>query len=369
MKKVNTEISEQVKEENKAVRSYMLDMIVMLVAMAVVSIYTYGIRAFEIIILTLLTTVLTEALEYIIFLHKKPERLMDLSAVFTGLAIALAGPSSSPLWMAPVGGFFAIAIAKIPFGNARTTPFVPAAAGIAFLSVSYPEYMFTYPSLNIGSLKVPTDSVEFIAGDSLANMLSHSKSIGMTIINVFDVFVGRIPGPMGASCLLVMLGALIYMIIRKHPGVTTTVTFLATCSLMAVIFPRVLTGRTYSLLMELSAGLLFFAAIFFISDPVTSPKNQLGKVIYGFTAGVLTMLFRYFGSLESSVCFVVLIMNALSTLYEVWGQKLDDRVQKINLEKKSKPKKPKAKKKKKTIKETFEAEGNVSDEGGILDNE
>lgn len=359
---MRTENPEKLNTENRAVRSYMIDMVIMLSIVAVVAVYTYGTRAVQILLFTLVATLTTEAIGYALFMRKKPERLFDLSAVFTALAIALAVPSSSPLWMAPIGGIFAIAIAKLPFGNATSTPFVPAAAGIAFLSVSYPDLMFTYPSLSIGSLEAVTYGEGFISGTSLATMLDQSKSIGTTILNVLDIFVGRIPGPMGASCFILMLGTFIYMLIRRHSGFITTASFIAACSLMSVLFPRVLTGRTYSLLMELSAGLLFFAAVFFISDPVTSPKNQLGKVIYGASAGFVTMLFRYFGNVESAVCFVVLIANAISPLFDVWGQKLGDLIQEkskvsINSTKKLK------------MNNRFRTQGEVSDEGGILDHE
>lgn len=359
---MRTENPEKLNNENRAVRSYMIDMVIMLAIVAVVTVYTYGTRAIQILLLTLAATLLTEAIGYTVFMRKKPERLLDLSAVFTALAIALAVPSSSPLWMAPLGGVFAVAVAKLPFGNATTTPFVPAAAGIAFLSVSYPELMFTYPSLSIGSLESVTNGDGFVSGTSLAMMLEQSKSIGTTVLNVLDVFVGRIPGPMGASCFILMLGTFVYMFIRRHPGFITTASFIAACSVMSVLFPRVLTGRTYSLLMELSAGLLFFAAVFFISDPVTSPKNQLGKVLYGLAAGVTTMLFRYFGDMESSVCFVVLIANAVSPLFDTWGQRLGDLIQqksKVGFDKLNKTEKV----------NRFRVQDENSDEGGILDHE
>lgn len=359
---MRTENPEKLNNENRAVRSYMIDMVIMLVIVAVVAVYTYGARAVYILLLTLMATVGTEAIGYVLFMRKKPERLLDLSAVFTALAIALAVPSSSPLWMAPIGGVFAIAIAKLPFGNANSTPFVPAAAGIAFLAVSYPDLMFTYPSLSIGSLGAVTYGEGFIPGTSLAAMLEQSKSIGTTILNVLDVLVGRIPGPMGASCFILMLGTFMYLLIRRHSGFITTASFIAACSVMSVLFPRVLTGRTYSLLMELSAGLLFFAAVFFISDPVTSPKSQLGKVLYGAAAGFATMLFRYFGNVESAVCFVVLIANAVSPWFDIWGRELGDFIQSKSKATLNKPKKQKNNKRLRT-------EGGVSDEGGILDHE
>ncbi|NLL62896.1 MAG: RnfABCDGE type electron transport complex subunit D [Ruminococcaceae bacterium] len=377
---------EKLKSENSAVRSYMIDMIIMLLVISVVSIYTYGLRAAESIILSVLAAVAVEVISYTVFLRKNPERISDLSAVFTGLVIALALPSSAPLWLAPLGSVFAIAIAKIPFGNAITVPFVPAAVGLSFLTISYPEYVFTYPSLSIGSLSTAVTEPGFVAGTSLANMLSQSKSIGTNILNILDVFVGRVPGPIGASCFILMLGTLVYMIIRRQPGVITTVSFLAACSFMAVLFPRILTGRTYSLFMELSAGLLFFAAVFFVSDPATSPKSQIGKVLYGLTAGVITMLLRYFGTFEEGVCFAVLVVNALSAQFDDLGAKVMSKFQmnppKKTLNRNVKMKKirktRKARKTIKSIKEievvgTIKSEGIVGtpsiEEGGVLVNE
>lgn len=316
--------SEKITAENKVIRSYMIDMIIMLSVTVVVAVYTYGIRALESTLLSVFAAVATEAVSYLLFMHKKPERLTDLSAIFTGMAIALALPSSAPLFMAPLGSIVAIAVAKIPFGNAKSVPFVPAAVGLAFLTICYPDVVFKYPSLSVGDLGVSSMSEEFIQGTSLAHMLSQSKSIGTGVLYALDVFVGRVPGPMGASCLILMLGILVYMIIRRQPGLITTVSFIAACGVMAVLFPRVLTGRTYSLLMELSSGLLLYSAVFFISDPVTSPKNQVGKVLYGAVAGIITMLLRYFGAFEESVCFVVIMMNSVSTAFDKLGVRLSE---------------------------------------------
>ncbi|MDD6807175.1 MAG: RnfABCDGE type electron transport complex subunit D [Oscillospiraceae bacterium] len=359
---MKTANSEQLNMQNKAVRSFMVDMLIMLTVVSVVSVYTYGTRALWTIVLSVSAAVITEVLGYVIFLRSRPERITDLSAVFTGMAIALTVSSAAPLWLAPLGAVFAIAVAKLPFGNANTTPFVPAAAGIAFISVSFKDLMFTYPSLSIGSLEISSKSEGFIQGTSIAEMLMQSKSIGTNILNVLDVLVGRIPGPIGASCFLLMLATFVYMIIRKHPGTMTTASFIAVCCVMAVLFPRILTGRTYSLLMELSSGTLLFSAVFFISDPATSPKTQLGKVLYGFCAGVLTMLIRYFGALEDGACFAVLIMNAISGEFDGIAAKISQ---------------TKSSKRPRLKKSNVNREGtslpnnpiDTSKEGGILDNE
>lgn len=332
------------------VRSYMLDMIIMLLATAVVAVYTYGIRALASIVLSVIVAVMTEALGYMFFMKKNPTRLADMSAIFTGLVVALALPSSAPLWLAPLGAAIAIAVAKIPFGDTTTAPFVPAAVGLGFITLSYPDYVFTYPNLAIGKLTAATGTENFVEGTSLAQMLTQSKSIGSNILNVLDVFVGRIPGPMGASCLILMIGTLFYLVIRRRSESVTTISFLLTCMVIAFFFPRVLSGRLYSVLMELSAGLLFYSAVFFLSDPLTGPKTKLGRILYGVCAGILTMVIRHIGAYEESVIFVILIMNAISDIFDGLGETIASLVSSIGVFDKL-PKLPKRQKKQKILAE------------------
>lgn len=306
----------------KNLRSYMIDMLIVLVILSIVSIYTYGFRALICIMLSIISAIVVETIGYIAFMKRNPERLADLSAIFTGFVVALALPSTAPLWLAPVASALAIAIGKLPFGNSTSTPFVPAVVGLGLVTLSHSDLMFTYPDLSIGDLSVPMTSDDFVAGTSLAQMLVQSKSIGTNILNVIDVFVGRITGPMGASCAIILFGALVYIIIRKQPGVAAALSFIITCTIFAFLFPRVWTGRIYSVIMELSAGLLLYAAIFFIADPITGPDTTGGRVFYGFFAGLLTMILRRVGAYEESVIFVILIMNATSDIYDAIPEKL-----------------------------------------------
>ncbi len=303
----------------KNLRSYMIDMLIMLAIIAVVAIYTYGGRALLCILLSILAAIATEIIAYIAFMNRNPDRLADLSAIFTGFVVALALPSTAPLWLAPVASALAIAIGKLPFGHAASTPFVPAAVGLGLVTLSHPTLVYTYPNLSIGELSGSMFKDGFVQGTSLAEMLQQSKAIGTNVLNVLDVFVGRIPGPMGASCLILMIGALLYLVIRKQPGVVASFSFLITCAIFAFLFPRVWTGRMYSVLMELSAGLLFYSALFFVADPLTGPKTNPGRILYGICGGLLTMILRRVGTYEESVIYVVLLMNATSDIYDDIG--------------------------------------------------
>lgn len=324
MKEQDTTI---VEHDNENYKKYMTDMLIMITAPCVFAIYQNGFRSVQVILLSVLTAVLCEASSDLIK-KRKPKSISDLSAIFTGIAIALMLPVSAPLWLAPFGSAFAILVAKMPFGKAANVPFVPAAAGIAFLTLTYKSLVFTYPSVEVDVPNLIDGSKGFIEGNSLAYMLSQSTSIGTSILDVLDTCIGKVAGPMGTTSLFVMIGLLLYMLIRHSSEWITSISFISACSILSVIFPRVLSGRSFSLLMELSAGMLLFAAIFLISDPATSPKRQIARVLYGFFAGILTMIFRYFGAYEEGVCFVILIMNSLSSMFERLGQRVENKINK-----------------------------------------
>ena len=84
----------------------------------------------------------------------------------------------------------------------------------------------------------------------------------------------------------------------------------------ASVFPRVLTGRKSSILMEISAGLLLFAGIILLPDEVTAPKGKISRLLYGAVGGIICMIIRHFGAFEEGACYAVLIMNALSPFFD-----------------------------------------------------
>lgn len=87
----------------------MLAVAVALMPAAGFGIYNFGIRALWVILVTVASTVLTE---FLFGLYKKKTSVSDLSAVVTGLLLALNLPVTIPLWMAALGGVFAILVFK-----------------------------------------------------------------------------------------------------------------------------------------------------------------------------------------------------------------------------------------------------------------
>lgn len=309
--------------KTETIHGYMLDMLLMLIVPSIMAFYYYGIRAVFLEGLSVLTAVFLEWLMYKFMHRESPTK--DLTAVFTGAVIALLLPASSPWWLPVVGSAFSILVVKIPFGDAEKTPFVPAAAGIAFLTICWPSLVFTYPAYSTAA--VVWDSQGFVAGESLSAMLSLGKSITPNWFSVINVLVGKVAGPMGTACMIVSFFMAIYLLIRRPKSFVISFSFMAVVAICAVLFPRVHTGRKISLLMEVASGMTVFAALLFMTDPATAPKRLLSRIGYGLSGGIVAMLLKYFGPYEEGVCFAVMIVNAIWSPFDTLCCKVQDKME------------------------------------------
>ncbi|MCR4615537.1 MAG: RnfABCDGE type electron transport complex subunit D [Clostridiales bacterium] len=290
------------KKQNK--NSY-ADFLIMSAVPLIMAWYYNGVQVFKLLLFSVISAVLCETAMSLIL--KVKLRLGDLNAVYIGVLIALMLPANASGFLAAAGSAFAVVVAKMPFGGSQNTPFVPAAAGFAFLCLCKPEEVFSYPPILTSAVGQST---------SLASMLTHGNSIRLNSINFINLMTGEFVGPMGATCTVILLCTLIYLLIRRPYSVVNSLGFLLSCGIMAVLFPRVHSGALCSLVMELCSGMLIFAALFLITDPCASPHRPLNRLIYGLVAGVICMLMRYFGKFEESACFAVIITNAIWPVFE-----------------------------------------------------
>ena len=129
-----------------------------------------------------------------------------MSSVYTGVLLALMMPASVPLWMPVAGSAFAVLTIKIPFGGAYRAPFSCAAAAFSFLSICRPDAVFAYPALESNI----SDPNNFVEGVSLASSLGTSGNPGITAVELINAFIGSVPGAMGMTSAVIMLGILIY---------------------------------------------------------------------------------------------------------------------------------------------------------------
>lgn len=275
--------------------SIMLDVIIALLPAAFFGIYQFKLKAALIIIVSILTCVLSEYLfEYFM---KRPITIKDCSAIVTGLLLALNLPSTVPLWIPVIGGVFAIIIVKQLYGGLGQNFMNPALAARCFLLISFTGRMtsFVYDGVTTAT---PLSILATGAHFDLARL-----------------FIGNIAGTIGETSALAILIGAIYMLIKRVIKLTIPVSYLVSFS----IFTLLLSSHRfdfYYLACELCSGGLMLGCFFMATDYVTSPINFEGQIIYGILLGILTGLFRFYGSSAEGVSYAIIISNLLVPLIE-----------------------------------------------------
>jgi H+/Na+-translocating ferredoxin:NAD+ oxidoreductase subunit D len=61
-------------------------------------------------------------------------------------------------------------------------------------------------------------------------------------------------------------------------------------------------------------------AFFIATDPVSGATTPRGKLVFGFGAGLLTIIIRTWGGFPDGVAFAILLMNLSVPLIDAWTQ-------------------------------------------------
>ena len=308
----------------------MTDIVIATLPLYAMAVYYYGTRALLLGGFGVIVSSLADGACQL--LAGKIPNIRDLSGAVTGLLIPLLLPASAGYSMILLAALFGIAVAKQPFGGMGQNIFNPAAAGTAFAMICWPKSAFAYP--------IPFERLPAMVDDTvrLVSSPAYSLSLGGTPnIDLLDMLLGNVPGPMGGTNILVLLTCLIFLIVRKTVGLAMPAAFLGGASLMALLTPRVDAPALTAVAYELMSGLLVIGAVFLINDPVTYPKRTLPKIFYGFGTGALSVAFRHIGRYEESFLFALLVMNATVWIIDVWGEHLAHAMRRKNREFKTNP--------------------------------
>ncbi len=137
---------------NSSTSKIMFLVIIGLLPTTIFGIVRFGFNAALLITVSVATCVITE------FIYEKlmklPVTITDLSAVVTGLLLALNLPSTATWWMALLGGIFAILIVKMLFGGLGQNFMNPALGARCFLMICFTARMtdFTYDGITSAHL-------------------------------------------------------------------------------------------------------------------------------------------------------------------------------------------------------------------------
>ena len=284
----------------ESIQSIMRDVIIALVPATAAGIYYFGLRALILIVAAIISAVFFEWLYEKI--TKKPVTINDLSAVVTGLLLAMNLPASAPVWVAIVGSAFAIIFAKQLFGGLGQNFINPALAGRAFLLASYPTEMTTWVVPN----GLAADAATY------ATRLAQLKN-GALDASLKQLVMGQVGGTIGETCAIALIIGGIYLLYKHVISWKIPVIYIATVFILFAVIGR--HGMRMPL-QEIFAGGVMLGGIFMATDYASSPVTPKGQVIFAVGAGLLTYLIRTFGGYPEGVSYSILIMNCCVPLIE-----------------------------------------------------
>ena len=286
------------------------DVVIALLPALMVSVRVFGWNVLAITAVSIASCVL---LEFLVqkYLVKGPVTVCNLSAVVTGLLLAMNLPANIPLWIVVIGAIVAIGVAKLPFGGLGKNIFNPALAARVFLLIAYPVQMTSFP--------IPTIK-GFVDAYSGATPLGAAKGglIDFASFDVAGMFTGAMGGSFGEISALALLLGFAYLLMRRVITWHIPVAVLGTMVVFATIFAGIRfedpSMHLLFPLFHLLAGGALLGAIFMATDYVTSPMTTKGMVIYGIGIGAITMCIRLWGAYPEGMSFAILIMNSVVPL-------------------------------------------------------
>ncbi len=308
----------------------MLDVCIALLPCAVAGIVYFGVLAFMLEIVAVVSCVATEFVYFFIankgFSHKCKDagkvclrwwKQFDFTSVVTGLILALILPATTQWYEILIGSIFSIAIVKMLFGGTGKNLVNPASTGRVFMAISFAA-VSTYTAANIPALNF--ESGIFTDATNLSWLLSAYPE---TKVTVLDLFLGTgVAGCIGETCKLAIIVGYIYLCARNVIKWWQPLLFIVVFGFAAVFmsgFGFIATGGYIFdmklFLPHIFSGGVLFGAVFMFPDYVTSPKGVYGQILYYVLAAVLVAVLRYFTKMEVT-SYVIILMNLFVPLID-----------------------------------------------------
>jgi electron transport complex protein RnfD len=319
--------------KNVSVQRVMLQVVAALVPGIAAYVWIFG--PVILVQLALATATALAAEAAMLKLRDKPLSLFlsDGSAIVTAWLIALTFPPLSPWWLIITGTLFAIVVAKHLYGGLGQNPFNPAMVAFAVCIVSFPALMSQWPAVGMQVSLADQIAVVFgqmprldaISGATPLDTLKTALKLDEGTVSVaalladqtvYGFFAGRGWEWVTGGYLLGGLFLWWRGIVSWHAPLS----FVAGLSLLATGLWLYNPAQFANPLFHLFSGGAMLGAWFIVTDPVSGCTTPKGKLIFGFSAGVLAYLIRVFGGYPDGVAFAVLLMNLCVPLIDLYTQ-------------------------------------------------
>ena len=269
------------------IRSVMKDVIISLIPAIVAASLVYGAKALLVIVTSIFSAVVTEKLFSIIFLNDK-DSVHDLSAVITGILMALTLAPLTSLPVVAFGAGMAIIFGKLMYGGIGKNVLNPAVVGREFMTVFFPAAMSS------GTIWFSQEALRLSKINFFVNFQK------TPIMSYLDELLLTSSGSLGSySAFALILGGL-YLLLKNRISWHIPVTLFATSFIAAMVLKDGI---------SVSTGGLLLTGIFMATDMPTSPSFAGGKIYYGIMLGVVIALLSVLGVKNETLSYVLLILN------------------------------------------------------------
>jgi Na+-transporting NADH:ubiquinone oxidoreductase subunit B len=270
-----------------------------------------------------------EAIFSIVRKHEINEGFLVSSLLFP-----LTLPPDIPLWQVALGIAFGVVIGKEIFGGTGMNILNPALTARVFL-------YFAYPAQISGDLCwVAAAKSQWVDGYSGATPLGTMALFGYDqsqyIYSWWDCFWGFLPGSFGETsvpAILIGAGILIFSKIGSWRIMAGCLLgLLWTCLVFNALAPTPTHYLAVPAHWHLVIGSFAFGAVFMATDPVSAAQTDLGRWIYGFLIGALTVLVRVLNpAYPEGVMLAIIFMNVFAPLIDYYVMKANIKRREVRL--------------------------------------
>lgn len=243
------------------------------------------------------------------------ETLSDGSALVTAVLLTAALPTHAPWWIPVIAASAAIGIGKQAFGGVGRNLFNPAMVGYAVVLLCFPLQMNHWPGQSPGMLEslqlvFAGEQIDAWAQPTVLDGLRHNRSLTIEELFAHHPGFGTVGGR-GSEWvnLSFLLGGLL-LVQRKVCSWHAPTGLLAGLALFSLLgWNGSGSDSNGSPLLHLFSGSTMLAAFFIATEPVSGPKTDLARLLFGLGAGLLIYLIRTWGSFPDGTAFAILLMN------------------------------------------------------------
>ncbi len=247
---------------------------------------------------------------------RKPQTLLDGSALVTGVLLAMSMPVRAPWWMHVAAGVVAIGLGKLVFGGLGWNLFNPALVGRAFAVMSWAGVLAAQETRGwFRTLSLPASGeYDAISGATRLALAAADRAAGGAYhydlaAQYQPLLFKNLEGSLGEISAALLIAGGVFLIVRGIIDWRIPVGYIGTMGLLTWVFGS-------DPIFNVLAGGVMLGAFFMATDYVSSPMTRNGRLVYGVGCGLFNAVGRFYGSMPEVTTFAILFMNGLAPLID-----------------------------------------------------